>query len=137
MSESLRKLCAVLTGVIVSLLVVSGIESIGHIVYPPPGVMDLSDSVMLRKYVSTLPVGAFVFVLVAWVFGTVLGGMVACVIARKRPRVYSRIIGGVMLLLSTMNMLYIPHPLWFSVIAVALILAATVWVGSLNRWWGK
>lgn len=134
MFEKLRKTGALLVGGTISILVVFGVENVGHLVYPPSEGMTFSDTGNLSEPDENLPVGALIVMLVAWVFGTALGGIVACVIAGKSPRIYSRIIGALTLLFA---MISISHSLWFTLLTVLIITVTTIRVGSLDWWWRK
>ena len=89
--------------------------------------IDFSDPVAMQAYVAGLPIGALLFVMAAWLLATLAGGLLACIIARDRPLVYSAIVGGLVLLGTAMNLLSIPHPLWFSVTSV-LAIVATIFI---------
>ncbi len=61
-----------------------------------------------------------------WLLGTLAGGMVACKIAREKPAVFACIIGAVMLAATIANLLLIPHPNWFSIAGIGMIVAGTL-----------
>ena len=124
MSQPFRYVLAVVAGVIAAFIVVWAIESVSHAVYPPPEGLDLTDRAALRTYVDGLPVGALLFVLIAWIVATFVGGVVSCFIARERTIVFAGIVGGVLLVASIVNMIAIPHPTWFLIAAIILIPAA-------------
>jgi len=127
----LRKILAVLVGLVVAFGTVMLVEWAGHQVYPPPPSLDYSDAAQMNHYVSTLPLGAFLFVLLAWFSGTVAGGMVACRVAVDKPIVFASIIGTMMLVATLANLVMIPHPTWFSIAAIVLIAAGTL---LASRW---
>jgi hypothetical protein len=110
---SLRTVVAWLVGVVTALAVVVGIEALADVVYPTPDRIDLSDADDVREYVGALPVGAFLFVLGAWIAGTFSGGLVAAFIARSSPHLAASGIGVVILLAAAANLAAIPHPPWF------------------------
>lgn len=133
----LRKVSAVLLGVVVAFATVMLVEWLGHQVYPPPPGLDFSDTEQVRQFTSTLPLGAFAFVLMGWLLGTITGGLAACYIAREKPVVFASIIGTVMLAATIANLLLIPHPTWFSIAGIVVIgvgtLLASRWASSSNR----
>ncbi len=81
-----RKILAVVAGVILAGLVVYGVQAIGHQVYPPPENLDTKNMEAMKAYVATLPVGAFLFVLVAYILGSFAGGWLAAKIPRAHRR---------------------------------------------------
>jgi hypothetical protein len=126
-----RKITAAVLGIIAAGLIVAAIEALGHSIYPVPPDIDIKDPVQFGKYVEGLPIGAFVFVAGAWTLGTLVGGLLACFIAKDRPFVYSTIVGGFILLGTIANLIMIPHPLWFSIGALIAIAVVTYVTGVI------
>lgn len=122
----LRKIAAVLLGLVASMATVMLIEWISHQVYPMPPGMDFNDPEKVRMYVSSLPMGGFLAVLLGWMLGTLVGGITACRIAREKPAVFASIIGAVMLAATVANLVMIPHPTWFSIAGIGVIAAGTL-----------
>jgi hypothetical protein len=108
------------------------VQKIGHAVYPPPADIDLNDIEAMKTYVAGLPVGAFLFVVASYFIGTAVGTGIACTIGTMLPRIYALLIGCLMLVATTMNVMMIPHPTWFIVAAVIAIVAGA-WLGTLCR----
>ena len=126
----LKKIAAVVLGIVVAGGLVAVVESIGHTVYPVPPTVDFEDPVQLRNYVATLPPGAFLFVLTAWLAGTFGGGLVASYVSKEKPFFYATIVGAFVLVATVWNLIMIPHPLWVSITAVIGI-AVTTYLTSL------
>jgi hypothetical protein len=127
----IKKIAAAVIGIIVAGGIVFAVESLGHTVYPLPPDLDMSDPVQFGNYVESLPMGAFLFVAGAWVLGTLGGGLLACFIAGEKPRVYSTIVGGFILVATIANLIMIPHPLWFSISSLIAIAVMTYVTGSI------
>ena len=123
-----KNIVAGLAGIIVAGLLVWLVEMLGHAVYPPPTDLNFSDADAMRAYIDTLPVAALLFVAAAWFIGTLGGTVVACKLGDAKPMIYAIIVGGLMLIATAMNLFMIPHPVWFSVLGVAAIVAAA-WLG--------
>lgn len=128
-----RKIAAVLAGIVVALALVFIIEMVGHQVYPPPAGLDFTKPEVVASYMQTLPAGAFVFVLTGFAVATLVGGWVCATIARGRPMLFAGVIGVLMLAATVANLLMIPHPLWFSISAITLIILSTILAGRLAR----
>jgi hypothetical protein len=126
-----RKIAAAVLGIIVAATIVAAVEALGHAVYPVPPHIDFDDPVQFQAYVASLPAGAFLFVLSGWVLGTLLGGLVACFVSKEKLFLYSMIVGGFMLAAVTMNLIMIPHPLWFSITAVIAVAVITYLTGLI------
>ena len=124
-----RKILAVVFGIVVAVVLIIAIETLGYAVYPVPDGLDLTDPETLQAYVMDAPIAALLFVLGAWLVATLVGGLLACFIAKEFPLVYSAIIGGLVLLGTIINLMSIPHPTWFSITAISAIIA-TIFVTS-------
>lgn len=132
---NLRFVIAVAAGVFAAALVVSAVETVGHVIYPTPAGLDVSNAGQLRQYMRALPLGGFLLVLGAWVLVAFSGGVIAAVIAGTRPYVFSGGVGLFILAGMGANMLLVPHPLWFSVMSVAAVSIAAVAAGlAASRW---
>ncbi|WP_091240325.1 hypothetical protein [Aquimonas voraii] len=115
---------ATVAGVIAAGLIIAGVEWVGHRLYPPPAGLKADDLQALAAHVSSMPVGALLFVLLAWLLGVFAGGLLAATLAGRRPRLYAGVIAAVVLLGAIANFAMIPHPSWFMALtAICLPLA--------------
>jgi len=113
-----RGIAATVAGVLVAGLTIAGVEWLGHRLYPPPAGLKADDLEALAAHVAAMPIGALLFVLLAWLLGVFLGGIVAALLAGRRPRLYAGVIAAVILLGAIANFAMIPHPAWFMTLAV-------------------
>jgi hypothetical protein len=88
----------------------------------------------MRAYVAGLSIGPIAWVLLAWVLGTFVGGVVAIRIAPTRPVLMAGGVAGMILLGAVMNLVTIPHPIWM-VLATGLFVpaAAVAAVATMPR----
>ena len=129
----IKNLLAVIAGIATFALLIMAIEWISHQVYPPPDI-DFSEPDQIRAFMSTIPVGAILFIGLAWMAGAFCGTIVASYIGTLKPLYFGIIIGGLVLAGSITNLLIIPHPVWFTVAApIAVILATYAAVQLLTR----
>ena len=123
-----KNIAAGVAGVVIAGALVWLVEMIGHSVYPPPADLDFSDPDSMRAYMTTIPLGALLFVAGAWFIGTLGGTVAACKIGSAKPLTFAVVVGGLMLIATAMNLVMIPHPIWFSILGVAGIVIAA-WLG--------
>ena len=116
-----RYALALVVGVLAAFLTVTCIDALGHAVYPSPPGLDFNDAEQVNVFVQSLPLGAFLFVLLGWVLATLLGGWLAAYIARTRPLLFGGIVGAVVLCATIADLLLISHPVWFSITAIVAI----------------
>ncbi len=128
----MRKFLAVILGAAVAGSTVAGVEKLGNLAFPPPADLDWQDTAMIAAYLAELPLSAFMFVLAAWVTAAFLGSVVATLVARHRSYIYAVIVTGLILAASIVNLVMIPHPLWFSVAAIVFepVAGYLAWVVS-------
>jgi hypothetical protein len=107
----LRLLVGCLVGVAVAFVVVTVVETTGHLVYPPPPDVDLAKPEAFDTLMERLPLGAIVAVLIAWAAGAFAGGGAAAAIARRPAAAW--IVGALMMAAAIATMVMIPHPAWF------------------------
>ena len=112
-----RNIAAAVIAVIVAIVLVQSIEMLSHAIYPIPEDMDFSDSDKVRDFMSTLPVGAIVFIGIAWTVGAFGGTLVGAWIATAKPLVYAIVAGGVVLAGAITMLILLPHPWWFTISA--------------------
>lgn len=124
-----RNIVAGVAGVVLAGLIVWVVEAIGHTLFPLPVDLNFADKEAMGTYVATLPIGAFLFVGGAWFLGALGGTVAACRIGDAGPMIYALVVGGFMLAATAVNLIMIPHPTLFSVLAIAGIIAAT-WLGK-------
>ena len=86
-----RKIFAVVLGVIAAVVIIIAIEALGHSLFPLPAGMDVTDTDAMKAYIVTLPTAALLIVMAAWIIATLGGGLLACIIARESPLIYSPI----------------------------------------------
>ncbi|MFT5300087.1 MAG: carbon monoxide dehydrogenase subunit G [Mariniblastus sp.] len=118
----LHRIGATFGGVLAGLLSVFGVESISSMIYKMPDGLELDDHEGLEAWIGTLPIGAFLFILVAWSCGCFLAAFVARRLAPQRSAYPGLVACSLLTLGSIWSLITIPHPIWFSVIAIPMCL---------------
>jgi hypothetical protein len=135
LSNRVRMAIAGVAGAGAAFLVVAAIELVAHAVYAPTVMPDVSTREAMAAYVGSMPLGAFLLVLTAYVAGTVVGGFVGIAIARRYAMRFASLAGGLILLASIANFAAVPHPVWFVVAALVDIPLAAWLTGRAGRAW--
>jgi sorbitol-specific phosphotransferase system component IIBC len=123
-----RAILAIVAGCVLSLLVVAGVDTLGHMIYPPPAGADLRDPAAMRVIIAEMPFGAFVIVVSGWILGAGLGAWVATRLSRTAKAWPGGAVGAVTLAATGINLFTIAHPVWVVIAALIGIPLAT-WVG--------
>ena len=114
-----RTLVGIVVGVVCAAAIVAVVESLGHMIFPPPAGVDMKDPQALKTIMHQIPFGAKAAVLVAWGLGVFGGGLVAKVISKGAPNAVWAV-AAVMLVFSGITLVMIPHPVWMIVGAVVV-----------------
>jgi hypothetical protein len=118
-----RNIAAGVLGVIVAFATVWVVEKIGHAVYPIPEGLDFADAEAMQEYIATLPLGALLFVALAWFLGSAIGTCAACAAGTARPLNFALVVGGLVFIATAVNLVMIPHPIWFSILGIVGVFA--------------
>jgi hypothetical protein len=130
-----RVIAAGVCGVVSAFLVVALVEGVAHAVYAPAVMPDLSVPGAMEAFIATMPLGAFLFVLAAYLLATIAGGVVASAIARRHAMAFAIVVGVLILAASIANFVALPHPVWF-VMATLVGVPLTAWLtGRTARRW--
>ncbi|MDX2120372.1 MAG: hypothetical protein SF070_04800 [Gemmatimonadota bacterium] len=127
MSPVLRRGLAGLAGMAAAFIVILVVQQLNLVLHPLPPELDVKDKAALTAYARTLPLLAFLMVLLGYALGGAAGGFVAAKLGGARR---SAIVVAVLLVIaSIMNLSTIPHPAWFWVANLALV-AVTPFLGA-------
>ena len=129
----MRPILATLAGILSGGVTVSIVESLGHLIWPPPPGTDLSNPEALAAIMDTIPTAALVAVLVAWIAGAFVGGWVAKKIDVGQGIRPSLVTGSVLMLFGVATMIYIPHPIWMWIFGIATPIPAALFGASLVK----
>jgi hypothetical protein len=127
----IKNVLYVLSGVIIGGAVIYLVESIGHKIYPLPENFDWTDTEDIENHIASLPIGAFVIVLLAYILGSFAGGFMTALYKNSGlPNAVT--VGFALLLLGLLNMLMIQHPTWFLVVSLMIYLPSAYMGGRLG-----
>ena len=135
MTPRVRSFLGIVAGLIVGSVVIALVERLNGLVFSlPPGV-DVTNREALAEAMSDMPALALVGVLVAWGLGTFLGSWTAVRIGVREARSQALIVGMILLAAAIVNMLTLPHPVWFWIVGVLLFVPSALlgaWGASQN-----
>jgi len=125
----MKKILPVVAGVIAGGITVFIVESIGHLIWPPPEGIDITDPEGLAQLMDVIPIGALVFVVIAWIAGAIAGGFVAGKMAKDPSYLPGIITGAVLMVFGVMTMVSVPHPIWMWIFGIVAPVPSA-WYGS-------
>lgn len=127
----LKRIGAVIAGLIAGTVVVFVNETISARMYPLPPGTKMSDLVSARAAMSSMPIGAYLMILIGWIVGLFVATTVANRIDTESP-LAGWVTGTVLLVVTCTNMFVLPHPIWMWG-AVLVLFPATVMVSGRMR----
>lgn len=123
-NPAVRGLLAVIGGLVVAMLVIAGVEAIGHAIFPPPEGLDLNRVEDQRQIMDAMPFEAKLVVVLAWFLGSLAGACAAIAIARRVLPAW--IVAVAIACLGLWTTQLFPHPDWMLASAVVLPLVAVL-----------
>ena len=126
----MRDILAVLVGWIVGMVANMAIGFLNVALHPMPDGVTFDGKEGFNAYIETLPLMAFLIILVAHLSQAFFGGLAAAKISKKRPVTVAMIIGVLSLIGGYINMQSIPLPTWMW-IEMPLYLVASWFAASL------
>ncbi len=120
-----REMLATLAGLVAAFAAVLIVESVGHLIWPPPaGFAEMPRERQIEE-IAGLPTAAIASVLAAWCAGLLAGGSVARWLSRG-SRIPPPIVAGFIVASSIAMLVILPHPAWFAGAAVVLLTACVL-----------
>ncbi|MDA0683133.1 MAG: hypothetical protein O2797_03910 [Bacteroidetes bacterium] len=129
----MKRLLSIIAGVVVGGIVVGIVESVGHLIWPPPPGLDITNPDDLARLMESIPAGALVFVVLGWTLGAIAGGFTAGKISEDPTYLPSIFAGGILMTLGIVTLFMIPHPVWMWIMGIVLPVPCAWWGG---RWAG-
>ena len=117
----LRNIIAILAGIIVGMLAIASIEYLGQDLFPTPANLVLDEEMYNSDMAySMIPLPAMLMVLLAYLLGSFVAGFTSAFIGQRKSLA---LFSGVILLLGGLiNVMLIPHPLWFMIVSLAIFI---------------
>ena len=129
----LRNLISIILGLGVGGLAGFSIERYGHDIFSVyQDVPNITEPEAFAAFIETLPIGAFLFLLFAHSLGTLISAFSATLISGHSRPVPAIVVGVLMLSAGVINLISIPHPVWFQISEVILYLLSALFGYKLS-----
>ena len=120
-------------GLFLGVLVIFFIETSGHHLFSVyQNVPNITEPEAFAAFIETLPLGAFLFLLFAHSLGTLISAFSATLISGHSRPVPAIVVGVLMLSAGVINLISIPHPVWFQISEVILYLLSALFGYKLS-----
>jgi hypothetical protein len=112
----IRNILAVLLGLVIGSSVNMGLITLGNALIPLPAGADVSTIEKLAESMPLFGPEQFLFPFLAHALGTLVGALVAYLIAREHRQSVAYIVGAAFFIGGALNVYMLPAPPWFSTI---------------------
>ena len=129
MNPILRNILAVIAGWIGGSIINMGLVNIGHKLIPIEGI-DPNSMTELAAVMPTLEFKYFIFPFLAHALGTLVGAIIAGLIAVNHKMKFSLAIGALFLLGGIMVNYMLPGPTWFAATDILFAYIPMAWLGG-------
>ncbi len=128
----MRSLITVIVGVVLGRITTGLVGMAGHALYPPPAGLELDGTGdAWRLFLASAPTGMFLALLAAGAAGAFVGGLVAALLAERRRVLHALAVGALQTAFAVIQFRLVPHPLWFMVLGVTVLLPVAGLAGLL------
>jgi len=115
MAETVRKVLSYVAGLVTAFTVILVLEAVLHFVFTMPSSADLHDSAAIDRAMHAMPTAAFVALLMAYIIGSVAGGLTAALVSDGSSSTPSIVTGCALTIAGAANVFAMYHPTWFRV----------------------
>jgi hypothetical protein len=121
--NTIKNIMIIIGSIVAGSAVIYLAESLGHKLYPLPEGIDVYDSVAMKEYIFSMPLTGFVILLVGYELGGFGAGFFAALLSPPSFRTKNALIAGSFLTVgSAINLILIPHPVWFNIISMMVFI---------------
>ena len=129
MNPILRNILAVVLGWIGGSFINLGLINLGHKLMPVEG-LDPNNMDALAEIMPTLDAQYFIFPFLAHALGTLIGAIIAGVIAANNKMKFSLAIGALFFIGGIMVNYMVTGPMWFTVVDILFAYIPMAWIGG-------
>ena len=118
----MRRIWSYVAGLGSAFLVILALETALQFVFPRPAGTDIHDPASVDRMMHAMPTLAFVSLLVAYAFGSIVGGLNAALVSDGITSIPSIVTGCALTIAGAANVFAIYHPTWFRVASLLVYL---------------
>lgn len=124
LKEVVRNTLAALAGALTGMVLIMLIQALNRWVYPVPAGVTPANKEAFLAYLQAAPLAALLVVLASYLVGVTAGAWVAGRLSFNYPARQAIMVVALYFVGSVMNLLSFPHPAWFWVANLAVVLGA-------------
>lgn len=121
-----RNILSVMVGLVTAILTFVLAETINATLHPVPPSLDFTNSLDVKSFYENQPLSLWLLVLLGWIIGSLLCGLVIKWISKNNNQKLPIIAGCILTLSAVANFLSLPHPIWFMVVGLLVFIPSTL-----------
>ncbi len=130
MNSTVRNILAVIAGLVIGGIINMALIQIGPSVIPPPNGADVTTTEGLKEAMHLFEPKHFIFPFLAHALGTLVGAIVAALIAKTNRMTCALAVGIVFLLGGIMMIVSLPTPTWYAFVDLIGAYILMAWIGG-------
>ena len=130
----MRRVLGIVAGLVTGFILISLLEMLGHLIFPPPEGIDMMNREELARIMDEISFGGLLSVVLAWFVGTLGAAYIATRVGQYTTMMAAYIIGGIEIGFSAINFLSIPHPTWMIVAGLVAFAGGAYLGGEMALW---
>ena len=128
-----RNIFSVLVGLVTAIVTFLIAETINATLHPTPSNLDFKDSIAVKTFYENQPISLWILVLVGWIIGSLLCGLLIKAISKNDNKKLPIIAGAILTLSAVANFFSLPHPTWFIVVGLIVFIPSTLFGHKLYK----
>lgn len=129
MNPVIKNILAIILGIFIGSSVNMGIIMISGSIIPPPDGADITTMEGLKESIHLFQPKHFIFPFLAHALGTLVGALIAALIAKTHKMKFALGVGFFFLIGGIINISMLPGPTWFSILDIACAYIPMSWLG--------
>lgn len=128
----IRNIVAVVSGILVSLIIIVIGEALVHIMNPLPADVDMQNQEAFKAFIANAPVSLHLIILCNYGLACFLGGMTAAGIAYDKKMNRAMSLGGMFMGVGMFSLISLSHPIWVVICSVIVFLPSAYLGGMIG-----
>jgi len=121
-----RNILSVIVGLATAIITFLIAETINTSLHPAPTSLDFKNSIAVKLFYENQPLSFWLMVLLGWVVGSFLCGLLIKWISKNDDKKLPIIAGCLLTLSAVANFFSLPHPTWFIIVGLLIFIPSTL-----------
>lgn len=125
----IKNILALVLGVFLGMIVNSGLVEVGLTVFPVEG-LDTEDFEAFKRAIAGYEPHQFIFPFLAHALGTLVGALIASLLAVSHKRTFALVVGGIFFISGIAANIMFTGPIWFTALDILVAYIPMALIGA-------